>query len=226
MKNGYPPLFACAAMVLALLPVDTFGVELPEGAKAMKSSEKPPSKEMPEERTERQVSLSSQVVLKVVDPIQVRDALAKEVRKVGGFPIYLDGHSFHCKVGAAKLSAFLQKVGAHGAVVEKSQNREDLTLRIANWEGQLQSKLETLQRLRGFFDDSSVQATLDIERTMNDLVREIEQVRGRLRVLKDRSRWSVVTISFRFRKRDRHISVQSPFPWLNTTGLHPFLETF
>ena len=174
----------------------------------------------------RQVSLTSQIVLKVIDPDKAQEELASSVRKLGGFPIFVDGYSFHCKVSADKLLPFLQALADHGTIVEKSQNREDLTLQIADWQGQLQSKRETLKRLRGFFDDSSVQATLDIERTMNGLVREIEHVRGELRVLQDRARWSTVTVSFRFRERDRHIYVESPFPWLNTTGLHPFLEEF
>ena len=58
---------------------------------------------------------------------------------------------------------------------------------FAQLAGRFRSKQEILQRLRGFIDDSNVQATLQIEKSMLRLVSELENVKGRLRVQRERA---------------------------------------
>jgi hypothetical protein len=113
-----------------------------------------------------------------------------------------------------------------GIVLEKTIDREDLTSRIVSLKARLKSKTDILTRLRSFFDNADFAATLKIEQTMNQLVNEIEQVKGELRVLENRSRWAVVKISFDFVRRDEPVSLSSPFKWLNTVGLERFIEEF
>lgn len=174
----------------------------------------------------RRTALVSRMLLKVINPADARTVLAQEVAKLGGFPILVTDSEIYLKVPPSKMSAMLEIAAKEGMVVEKSLDRKDLTQEIAQLEGQLKSKRKILTKLRSFFDDSNVQATLRIEQTMTDLVTEIERVKGQLRVAGDRAQWAVIEISFEFRQRDRIIYVNSPFEWLNTVNLDQFLEEF
>jgi hypothetical protein len=176
--------------------------------------------------TDRCTALVSRMVLKVVNPDDVRARLATAVREAGGFPVLVTDDRLELKLPPERLDDFLKQVAGEGLLLEKTLERQDLTLEIAQLEGQLEAKRVVLAKLRGFFDDSGVQGTLRIEQTMTELVTEIEQVKGRLRVLEDRARFALVEISFRFKQRDRLIYVQSPFDWLNTVNLDRFLGEF
>jgi hypothetical protein len=174
----------------------------------------------------RRTALVSRMVLKVVNPDEARSRLVAGVRELGGFPALATDDRLEMKVPPGRIDELLQLIAAEGLVLEKTLDRQDLTLEIAQLDGQLGAKRAVLTRLRGFFDDSGVQATLRIEQTMTELVTEIEQVKGRLRVLEERARFARVEISFRFKQRDRLIYVHSPFEWLNTVSLDRFLEEF
>jgi hypothetical protein len=174
----------------------------------------------------RRSALKSLVVLKVLNPRDAKAAVQAEAERLKGYMSYIDNHSIVLKVPPKALSEMVQFTADQGLVIEKNLEREDLTLEVAELEGRLKSKREILSRLRGFFDDSDAVATLEIEQTMNGLVMEIEQTRGRLRYLNDRSDWAVLNISFRFRERDKVMYVESDFEWLNTASLDQFLGEF
>jgi len=176
--------------------------------------------------TGRQTALLSVMTLKVINPTEVRGELEKKAAELGGFPMLVTDELLTLKIPPEKLSEMLQFAADNGLVIEKTLERQDLTEQIAQLEGRLKSKLEILVRLRGFFDDSNVSATLRIEQTMTDLVAEIEEVKGQLRVARERARYAVIDIAFQFKKRDRIIYVHSPFDWLNSVKLDRFLEEF
>jgi len=119
-----------------------------------------------------------------------------------------------------------REIAKVGQVVEKTMERKDITERIAQLKGRLRSKQEILKKLRSFFDDSNVQATLQIEKNMTQLVVELEKVKGQLRVTLDKARFAKIDLDFSFRKRDRIVYVSSPFEWLNTVDLDRFLVEF
>jgi len=174
----------------------------------------------------RRTSLESRLILKVINPDAARATLEKKIAELGGFPILVEDAALVLKVPPEKLSETIAFIAEQGLVLEKTLERADLTQEIARLEGQLKSKKEMLGRLRGFFDDSNTEATLRIEQTMTEIVAEIEQIKGQLRVAEERTRWAVVNISFQFRERDRLVYVSSPFDWLNSVGLDRFLEEF
>jgi len=161
-----------------------------------------------------------------VHPVQARAALLAEAAQAGGFPTLVSDPQVRLKVPPQKLADVLAKVGADGIVLDKTIERVDLTEEIAQLEAHARSKLDILERLRRFFDDSNVQATLEIERNMTSLVAELESVKGRLRVARERAQWAVVEVSFQFQERDRITYVRSPFAWLNGVDLDRFLQEY
>lgn len=174
----------------------------------------------------RQTALSARLLVKVVHVDEVRRGVLAEVGQAGGFHTLVTEDQLRLKVPPERLSEVLTLLGGRGLVLEKSLQREDLTEHIAQLEGRLRSKEQILTRLRSFFDDSNLQATLEVERNMSKLVEEMEALKGRLRVERDRARWATVDVSFRYRERERVRYVRSPFGWLNTVDLEAFIARF
>lgn len=175
---------------------------------------------------ERRTHTQAAITLKVLNQTEARQKVEAAAKAMGGFPTLVSDTELRLKVPPRQLSTLLDQISAEGLVIEKSLTREDLTLELAKLEGQLESKHAILAELRSFFDGSDVAATLQIERSMTDLVNELEAVKGALRVLRDRSTWASVHVSFQFRERQRIESVTSEFDWLNTVNLERFLGEF
>lgn len=175
---------------------------------------------------QRLSALMARVHLKVVHPEQVRQTLTEAAIKLGGHATRITDQGVALKVPPPELGEFLRRMGDHGLVLEKTLSRQDMTEAIADLEGRLRSKQEIFGQLRAFFDRSNLQATLDIERNMTQLVDEMESIKGQLRVERDRTRWALVQVDFQFQSRDRVVYVDSPFEWLNTVDLDRFLSEF
>ncbi len=174
----------------------------------------------------RQTALMARIFIKVAHPVASRQAIVEDAKALGGFPTLMTDDRVHLKVPPGQLDAVMQRIAARGHVIDKGLERVDVTDEIAQLEAQLRSKTEIFERLRRFIDDSNVQATLQIERQMTALVAELEHVRGRLRVARERARWAVVTVQFNFQRQDKITYVRSPFGWLNTVDLDRFLRDF
>lgn len=174
----------------------------------------------------RATALVAKVTLKVVHPDEVRRGLMAAAEPLGGFPVLVEDRRLILHVPPSKLPAMVDAVTAAGLVMEKTLERADLTGEIAQLEALLRSKQSIFARLRRLVDDADTQATLRIERSMSELVAEMEGIAGRLRVERARARYAVVDVSFEFRERQRIVYVRSPFEWLNTVDLGQFDARF
>jgi Domain of unknown function (DUF4349) len=231
VKTANRHFSGCAVTLVALLTA-SFNANAVDKELPMKTQISVPAVALPaaaeskDPQASRKKALVWRAVVKVVNPDDARAAVEKQVRLLKGFPTYFNDGSIQVKIPPEALSSLTAEIKKLGMVLEKSLSSEDLTLRIAELEGMLKSKRDIMERTRKFLDSSDVPSTLDIERTMTGLVFEIEQVRGQLRVLYDRSTYAVVDVSFQFRERDKIVYVQSPFEWLNTVDLGRFVAEF
>jgi hypothetical protein len=174
----------------------------------------------------RLTAISAHVLVKVANPTDARHAILAELEKLGGFASLITERNLELKVPPAELPKLTAFVAEQGLLVDKSLAREDLTLEIATLGGQLKSKRSILAELRSFFNGSDVSATLKIETSMNDLVKELEGVKGRIRVLSERAAWARLNVDFEFRESQRITYLDSQFEWLNSVNLERFLEEF
>lgn len=185
-----------------------------------------PASASPSPAAGRATAVLARMTLKVIHPDQVRAELVAAARARGGHPVLITDHALHLKVPPAQVEVLLRLAADKGVVLDKSLSREDLTESIASREGRVRSRQEILVRLRRFIDDSNVAATLKIERTMTDLVTELEGLKGQLAVERERARFAVLSISFNYQRQGRISYVRSPFDWLNSVDLNRFLREF
>lgn len=174
----------------------------------------------------RQTALAATMYVKVVHPDDVRrDGIAK-AKELGGFPILVSDAELQLKVPPERLAELVDWFSAAGTCLQKSWQRNDRTEHIAQLEARIRSKREILARLRTFIDDSNAQATLRIERSMTQLVAEVEALKGELDVEQASVRHARLVVQFQFHREGRIKYVQSPFEWLNRVDLGRFLSEF
>jgi hypothetical protein len=178
------------------------------------------------ENEPRRAALRARAVLKVIHPDTARKNLLELAKKIGGFPQLVTDQQLVLKVPPEKLSSFLEEAAKEGLLLDREINREDLTHKLSQLEASLRSKTDTYTKLQSFLGETNVQATLQIEQQLINLVAELEQVKGQLRFESERAQWAVADLSFQFRARERLSNVSSPFGWLNTVDLERFLAEF
>lgn len=175
---------------------------------------------------ERLTAITATMVLKVVHPEEVRRAAIEKVQSLHGHASLVTNTELYLRVPPEHLNAILESLLASGTALDKSLQRVDRTEYIAQLEAKLKSKREIFQRLRTFIDDSNVQATLKIERSMTALVAELEALKGDLEVERASVELATLQVNFQFHQQDRIAYVKSPFEWLNSVDLARFLAEF
>ena len=176
--------------------------------------------------TKRVAAIRSTMVLKVLNPAIARSEIKTIVRELGGYATLTSDNAIVVKIPPALLQQALGDFAKSGVVINQTLDRRDLTQEKAQLQASLKSKTEILQKLQTFIDSSDFNSTLEIERSMTQLVNEIEHIKGRLRLLFDSTTWSVVDISFEFRNRENIQYISSPFAWINDANTDSFLENF
>ena len=174
----------------------------------------------------RRTALTSRVLLKLAHPTETRQKLIEQAKSLGGFPVIVTAVRLQLKVPPERFGELLKIVGQSGLVLEKTLTRQDLGAQIADFEAKVRARTQILRRLRSFLEGSSLAVTLNIEQRMLNLVTELEQTKGQLALWRERARWGVIDVDFRFRERERTRYVESRFEWLNSVQLERFLEEF
>jgi hypothetical protein len=102
------------------------------------------------------------------------------------------------RIPSDQFEAALNELKALGKVTEEEVGGEDVTsqfvdleARLRNWEAQEQVLLGLMEKA------TSVDDSIDVQRSLQDVQLAIEQIRGQLRVLSDQADFSTITLSLR-----------------------------
>jgi hypothetical protein len=93
-----------------------------------------------------------------------------------------------------------------------------------------QVRLQNLEAVRARFEEllkraQKVEEALAVERELERVAGQIEQLKGRLKLLKELVAFSTITVEFQPRAVDQVQSiVRLPFPWLQQLGLSELLR--
>jgi hypothetical protein len=166
------------------------------------------------------------LTLKVIHPDEVRKAAVQKVEDLGGFPKRVTAQLLDVDVPHDQLEDYLNWLQGQGIVLSKGVQRADRTTELVELEASLRTKREMLQRLRVLFAEASTDATLQIERSMNALVDQIERQQGQLGQLQAATGMAHVQVAFQYRPKQELRHVRSPFAWLETVDIPSFLRRF
>lgn len=174
------------------------------------------------------LSSETKMVVLVDDQEKIGEDLVQEAEKLGGYFSELSQNQLVVKVPQIKRDAFISAASTAGKVVSRQLEARDLSTTQARLIGSLASREEMLTRYLANIGQTSKHEDLTVlQVATGKLIEEIEDFKGKLRLLEHQAKYATIDVSFQIRDR-RAISVQRPssFAWLSTVDLNQIMADF
>ncbi|TVQ89592.1 MAG: DUF4349 domain-containing protein [Deltaproteobacteria bacterium] len=170
-------------------------------------------------------AVTARFVLQVSEPTQAADPLIAQARDLEGWFQVRTQDRLELRVPVERVDALLSAAASMGRIVDRAVQRTDLTREMVEVEGQLRTRREGLQRYFEVLETADKTSVYAVQARVLRQINLIEELEGRLRVLKHRARYARVDITFRFRDRAAPVPTgDSPFDWLNTLNVQEVRE--
>lgn len=154
------------------------------------------------------------------------DAVEALARQAGGYLVIRDDTTITVRVPAARYDEVLAKVTAIGDVITRNVEVRDVTDEYYDLETRLRNQEVVLRRLHELLlRANSVEDALKVEAELARVATEVEQLKGRLKFLRELVMYSTITVTFASTATESVGSkVDLPFPWLGSLGLSNLLS--
>jgi hypothetical protein len=154
------------------------------------------------------------------------DAAETLARDAGGYLVHRDQRRITVRVPAEKFQPTLAAVLLLGDVLHREVSVRDVTEEFRDLRIRLRNAEAVRDRLEQLLARADkVEQALAVERELERVAGEIEQIKGRLSMLQELIAFSTITVELRPRAIDHLQSrVRLPFPWLDELGLSGLLS--
>jgi Domain of unknown function (DUF4349) len=150
------------------------------------------------------------------------EALAKDL---GGYLAQRADTQVTVKVPRPRFDEAIGRIEKLGDVLHRNVSAEDVTDEYVDLELRLKNARAMRDQLVDLLKGAAVKDAVEIEKELAKVTEVIEQIEGRLKVLRDKVGYSSITVSF---QANAPATVRStailPFAWLDTIGLEPLLN--
>jgi hypothetical protein len=150
------------------------------------------------------------------------EVLAKDL---GGYLAQRADAQVTVKVPRPRFDEAIRRIEKLGDVLHRNVSAEDVTDEYVDLELRLKNARAMRDQLAELLKGAAVKDAVEIEKELAKVTEVIEQIEGRLKVLRDKVGYSSITVSF---QANAPATVRStailPFPWLDTIGLEPLLN--
>ncbi len=166
------------------------------------------------------------VVREIEAAIAEAEKLAAEL---GGWVQSIQGDSVTFRVPADKYEQATERVEGLGRVAERDLQAADVTEEYVDLEARLKNAEAVRQRLLGLLEKAeNVTAALEVEKELGRIGQEIEQLKGKLELLKNRVAYSTITATFErvHRVPPNRQLVRLPFEWLRQLDPNRLVEPY
>jgi hypothetical protein len=164
-------------------------------------------------------------VFQVEQGLGAVEGIAKEL---GGYLSSRADKAITVRVPRHKFRDALTRIEQMGNVLHRSVGAEDVTDQYVDMDIRLKNGRAMRDRLQQLLQNAGVKEALDIEKELARVTQEIEQLEGRLKLLRDRISYATITVSFQPLNAQQVQDAQLilPFPWLNALGLPTLLRVY
>jgi hypothetical protein len=154
------------------------------------------------------------------------NAIEKVGKDVGGYLAVRSDTAITIRVPREKFSDALAQVEKTGDVVHREVTAEDVTDQFIDLDARLRNAMAMRDRLQDLLKKANTKEALEIEIQLERVMGEIESMEGKLKLLKDKIAFSMITVTFAARGEAavRDMPLRLPFPWLNSLGLPRLLS--
>ncbi len=161
-------------------------------------------------------------VFQVVEKMNVVETLA---RNAGGYLSKRADQQMTIRVPRAKFFDTLGAIEKLGDVLHRDIQAVDVTDEYVDTEARLKNAHSLRDRLEALLAQATVKDAVEIAKELAKVTEIIEQLAGRMNVLKNKISFATITVTFSARDNatvpDRSLL---PFPWLQQMGLTPLLS--
>ena len=176
---------------------------------------------------ENQSAMSGSMVLRVDDREATLKEVLDETENKGGWFATLTAESVDLRIPAAEAKAFMEGLRAKGDLVSRGYSSQDHSPELADLASRLRAREAVLARYMEVLTTARSKAVVSVEREISRVITEIEQIKGRIRVLEDKVAYARVWVGFEFKERRAPSrDGSSSFAWLNSMNVSDLLESF
>ncbi len=181
------------------------------------------------EQTVVQVRGSSAAVTVLVDDQEnAVDLLVKEAEARGGYFRERSSTGVIARIPADRLDGYLEVVQGLGKVAERKVQNTDLATTRTRLASEVATREDMLKRYLANMGEAKDRDDLQaIQAATGELIAQIEQAKGSLRVVDHDARFAEVDVSFKLRERRMiRLPYETRFAWLSTVDLNQLLGDF
>jgi hypothetical protein len=171
------------------------------------------------------LAYTADVTLAVFEVAKGLGAVESIAREAGGYLSQRSDAQVTVRVPRPRFEQALARVEKLGDVLHRNVSAEDVTDEYVDLELRLKNARALRDQLADLLRGAAVKDAVEIEKELAKVTEVIEQIEGRLKVLRDRVGFSTITVSFQASTPSPVRSTAIlPFPWLDTMGLAPLLN--
>ena len=138
-------------------------------------------------------------------------------QEMGGYVQRIQGDAVTIRVPAERFQAAVERLEALGQVSHREVEATDVTDEYVDLQARLKNAQAVRERLLALLQKAEdVKAALEVEKELNRVGAEIEQLQAKIEVLKNRVAYSTITVTFERVAQQTHFRgvARLPFAWL------------
>jgi hypothetical protein len=169
---------------------------------------------------------TANLVMGVFEAAEAIDQAEKLALDAGGYLVSRDDQSITVRVPAAKFHGTLKEVMKLGDVRHRNVKVQDVTEQFHDLQIRLRNAEAVLARLHTLLDRAqSVKDALAVEAELARVAGQVEQLKGKLKLLRELIAFSTITVRFDAEPVEQlESNIPLPFPWLDSLGLGNLLS--
>jgi hypothetical protein len=145
-------------------------------------------------------------------------------RGIGGYLAMRNDTQITIRVPRERFDEALGQIEKLGDVLHRSVTAEDVTDQFMDLEVRLKNARAVRDQLQALLAKAGVKDALEIEKELGRVTESIEQMEGKLKLLRDKIAFSTITVTFQPVETQTVRDTTLPFPWLSDLGLSTLLN--
>jgi hypothetical protein len=163
--------------------------------------------------------------LLVADPDLVAERIAEWAEAAGGYFLVKSSTQVVIRFPSAKmdeLREFVKTIAEE--VVTLTSKATDLREQFLEIQAGIASREEMLRNTLNFLDRADIKGTLAIEKEVITLLKEVEELKGKLRKIYVDRLYALATINLNYFQQSIPQDIPSSFEWINHIDFYKFIQ--
>lgn len=174
-----------------------------------------------------EIAIDTRITIKPGNADEAADRLVKQAQQLNGYFVIKSSERVELKIPAQAATQMQQFLEINWLVYQQDYQANDITRQLIEAQSRLKAKESLLHEYENILASAQSNKLLKASSAVTKLVQDIELLRGRINVLKHRTRYAKFTILFQLDSSTADTrNVTSSFPWLNSVGLPDLLTDF